>query len=67
MTGCACSGDVCRCVELEQKIEELEETVGAYQMALQRISEVRGKSMGLYYGSDGLESFRSIAREALRA
>lgn len=67
MAGCACSEDSCKCVELERKIEELEETVGAYQIALEKIAEMRGKPMGLYYGSDGLQSFRAVAREALRA
>lgn len=70
MSGCACSNgsdDACKCVELEQRVEELQEVVGAYQIALERLSEVRGKKSGLHYGRDGLEKIRSIAREALSA
>lgn len=67
MAGCACSDGSCKCIELEQKVEELEEVVGAYRIALERLADMRGKASGLHYGSDGLEKFRSVAREALRA
>lgn len=69
MAGCGCSdgGSPCKCVELEQKVEELEEVVGAYQIALERLSSVTGRKSGLHYGRDGLETIRSIARDALSA
>lgn len=69
MSGCACSNgsSACKCVELEKKVEELEEVVGAYQVALERLSGFQGRRSGMHYGRDGLEKIRSIAREALSA
>lgn len=64
MAGCNC-GDSCKCVDLERKVEQLQEEVDSYRIALVMLSEFEGKKMGLYYGSDGLEKMRSVAREAL--
>lgn len=64
MAGCAC-GDSCKCVVLERKVEQLQEEIDSYRIALDMLSRFEGKKMGLYYGSDGLEKMRSVARSAL--
>lgn len=64
MAGCSC-GESCKCVDLERRVEELQEEVDSYRVALVKLSEFEGKRMGLYYGSDGLEKIRSVARRAL--
>ena len=65
MAGCECSGDSCKCAELEKRVEELQGEVAAYKDALERLSEHRGRRSGLHYGSDGFRDIRLIAREAL--
>jgi hypothetical protein len=65
MAGCECSAESCKCIDLERQVEELQEEVATYKIALQKLSEHRGRRLGLYYGKDGLTDIRSIAREAL--
>lgn len=65
MAGCECSKDSCKCIDLEKRVEELQEEVNTYKVALEQLSEHRGRRLGLYYGRDGLQDIRAIAREAL--
>ena len=65
MAGCECSKDSCKCIDLENRVQELEEEVQTYKAALHELSGYRGRTLGLYYGRDGLQDIRSIAREAL--
>jgi hypothetical protein len=65
MAGCDCSADSCKCIDLENRVQELEEEVETYKIALHRLSSFQGRKLGLYYGRDGLQDIRSIARDAL--
>ena len=67
MASCGCSNGTCKCVKLEQELQEAKELISTYQIALGLLSEFRGKKQGLHYGSDGLEKMRSVARQALGA